>query len=92
MKITTGRMLMTAAVAARAKASVVFEKEVLEAVKRFQNGDWGDLSQEDKEANEEALKSKDDDLFAMYQTSGGKIYIITDDGRKRTTVLFADEY
>lgn len=59
---------------------------------RHHCGDWGDLCEEDKEANEEAL-----DLglriLSCYQVGGGRrIYIITEADRSVTTVLLPEEY
>lgn len=70
------------------------QSEVAEAYNRYQKYDWGELCEEDKSQNLEALKNGGRTL-AAYDTSKGKIYIITDDTKASptvTTILFADEY
>jgi len=54
--------------------------------------DWGDMCQEDKEANNLALASGDGQLFSSYVASTGKAWIITEADRSVTTVLLPDEY
>lgn len=71
--------------------SVRFSKEITVALKRFTNADWGEMEQEDIEANNEALRNGER-LFAAYETSEGKIWIITEADRSATTILFPNEY
>ena len=74
-----------------------FAAEVNLSLRRYAVKDWGCLSDEDKQTNEEALKYPDDlYLLAAYQTCKGKIYIITNKisgntGESVTTVCFPDE-
>jgi len=59
---------------------------------RHHCGDWGDLCDEDRQANEEALEAGER-LLSCYQVGGGKrIYIITERDRSATTVLLPEEY
>ena len=67
-----------------------FAIELLKIIKRYWQKDWGDIS-DDKKRNNKALKSKEM-VRALYYTSKGKIYIITDAGHQATTILFASEY
>jgi hypothetical protein len=70
------------------------QSEVAEAYNRYQKNDWGELCEEDKAQNLEALNNGGRTLGA-YDTSKGTIYIITDDTQAEptvTTILFADEY
>ena len=63
-----------------------------EFLTRHAQGDWGDLCEEDKEANEEALL-EGLRLLSSYRTNNGtKIWIITEDNRSATTVLLPQEY
>ena len=71
--------------------SVRFSKEITVALHRFTNADWREMDPEDIEANNEALRTGER-LFAAYQTSEGKIWIITEADRSATTILFPDEY
>lgn len=58
---------------------------------RHLSGDWGDVSESDLHNNEEALKFGGR-IFSGYFTGFGKIYIITEEHRQTTRILFADEY
>jgi len=58
---------------------------------RHWRGDWGDLDQEDVEANEQAIVHGDRVLSA-YNTALGRIWIITESTRENTMVLTPDEY
>lgn len=58
---------------------------------RHVTGDYGDLCKEDIEANEQALKDGER-ILSSFESSHGKLYIITEWDRSHTTILFADEY
>jgi hypothetical protein len=63
-----------------------------EFVDRHVRGDWGDLSKDDREANEQALID-DDRLFSAYHTrKGTKLWVITEADRSVTTILLPDDY
>ncbi len=74
-----------------------FALEVDLCLKRYCVKDWGDLDEEDRQTNEDALQCPDDlYLLAAYQTCKGKIWIITNRiseiaGDNATTVCFPDE-
>ena len=74
-----------------------FIMEIVSALQRFSIKDWGNLDDEDKQTNEEALNYPDDlYLLGVYDTSKGKIWIITNRisekaGDNATTVCFPDE-
>lgn len=61
-------------------------------VTKHVTGDFGDLTENDKKFNREAIKNGDDRIFSAYETEAGRIYVITESDRSVTTVLFADEY
>ena len=68
-----------------------------EFLHRHVHGDWCDLSADDTEANEEALRDGSRILSAYILTSGMKIWIITeavnDEGKRAsTTILLPEEY
>ena len=71
-------------------------KAVENALKRFNNKDWGNISQEDKDANECDLLSRTGSLLARYETPINDIYIVKDFGANETddvtTVMFCNEY
>jgi len=58
---------------------------------RHQCGDWGNMDQEDKDANNAALKTKDR-IFSAYQFDTVLLWIITEADRSSTTILLPEEY
>lgn len=61
---------------------------------RHLSGDWGDIDEEDKLSNEQALQYGER-LFSAYQIDAGdqkKLWIITERDRSVTTMLLPSEY
>lgn len=92
-----GEVLMTAGVAYLVKDDPQAASEVAECLGRHALGDWGDLCDEDREMNDDAIEAErsggyTDRLFSVYKTSIGKIYIITEHDRSATTILLPNEY
>lgn len=81
-----GRLLMS-----RGVADGVPMDEVIDCIRRHCEGDWGDVCDDDKAANERALVHGDR-LLSAYVTSRGRIYVITEADRSATTALFTHEY
>ena len=73
----------------------MFALSIQNAFARYLKKDWGDLCDDDKKMNDEALET-DDRILASYhiQTASSveKIYIVTEYDRSVTTVLLANEY
>ena len=90
-RFKTGNLYQTRGIAAATEERPHFFNEIINAYERYIKGEWGDLCEEDKQANEEALKYGDR-LLAKYKTSIDDIYIITEADRSATTILFCDEY
>ena len=66
--------------------------ETQTALNRHADGDWGDLDDEDKRANDESLK-RGSRLLSSYQTTKGvKFWIITEWDRSATTILLPEDY
>ena len=66
-------------------------------LRKHASGDWGIVSEEDKQANEQALKTGARILSAYFLPDETKLWIITeaeDDSGKRlaTTLLLPEEY
>lgn len=71
---------------------VLPREEVLQAISRHLQGDWGDCDPADADENERALQDGDR-LFSVYHTSTGtKFWIITEADRSATTVLLPEDY
>ena len=67
--------------------------DITMALGRYMQGDWGDINEDDKQTNEEALKDKNEGFIGVYFSSKGtKFWIITDYGRETTTVLLPEDY
>lgn len=88
-----GELYMTHGIKRAMDNSRTFIFELLEILQRYCQADWSDMEyEEDKEANDEALATNEDRIFATYNTSEGKIYIITEWDRSYTTIMFPSEY
>lgn len=92
-----GKVVCTATLNNAMSENKQFANEVMSAFQRYCNKDWGDLCEEDKQTNDDALQYPDDlYLLATYKTCKGKIYIITERisenaGDNATTICFPDE-
>ncbi|MFN9546918.1 MAG: hypothetical protein ACK6AD_07595 [Cyanobacteriota bacterium] len=79
-------------------AAAVPHHQITALFDRHAAGDWGELSEDDKAANDEAARIGDGRLFSSYSTAEhGKIWIIADDilGEGEgpiTTVMFPEDY
>jgi hypothetical protein len=61
-------------------------------VRRHQGGDWGDVSEEESQANEYAL-TQDLPIMSVYTLKDGtRLWIITEADRSATTILLPTEY
>ena len=59
---------------------------------RHAGGDWGDVDEHDRQANEDALVN-DERLLSVYHTKQGeRIWVITERDRSVTTLLLPNEY
>lgn len=63
-----------------------------EFLARHQNGDWGDLDDEDKRLNDEAIQDGSRIMSAYILQSGERLWIITDSDHASTCILLPDEY
>ena len=86
-----GKLVMTRGVHSKIKEDVDFAIGVLDAFERYQRCDFGDLCEEDKTENEQALKNGNR-IFAVYNIGNEKIWIITEWDRSVTTLLLPEEY
>jgi len=67
-------------------------EDVLCGLRRHQLGDWGELCEEDRQANDDALRHGARLLSAYRSSQGEKFWIITEWDRSATTVLLPEEY
>ncbi|CAJ3342304.1 plasmid related protein [Burkholderia pseudomallei] len=64
---------------------------ILDLLIRHMRGDWGNLSESDKQQNELALISGGR-LLSSYSIAEARIWIVTEADRSATTLLLPDEY
>ena len=93
----TGQIVATRGVYDLACENPEFAQFVQKSLNRHVKGDWGDVDDEDKQTNHQALKqgtrllsAYNDDRFP--KNGVATIWIITEADRSASTILFPDEY
>ena len=100
--VELGRVFTSHGVHTAANASSELAAFLRTILGRHKAGDWGDITQEDREANQAALE-EGARLLSSYnftfevegpfgRTKGARLWIITEADRSVTTVLFPEEY
>lgn len=88
-RLPLGHLLATpAAVAALALAGV----SIFRLLNRHARGDWGDLSDEDRQQNDQAAVTGQRVLSSYRLETGQRIWVITEWDRSATTVLLPEDY
>ena len=72
--------------------SQLTQADISSALNRHCNGDWGDLDDEDKLANNRALIEGTRLLSAHHGEENVKFWIITESDRSVTTILMPEDY
>lgn len=67
-------------------------EDILKGLQRHQAGDWGNLSDDDRAANDRALNDGSRILSAYEAANGTRYWIITEADRSVTTVLLPEDY
>jgi hypothetical protein len=91
-KFTLGQVVTTRAVSDRMADDETFAKQVINSLAKHLAGDWGDVCEEDKQSNEEALKYDSRVLSSYGKDTDQHILIITEADRSVTAVLYPSEY
>ena len=87
VKVPLGRIVATPAA-----LGAVSQPDLVAALRRHAVGDWGDLTPDDRAANDDALRSGER-LLSVYQSATGTTFwVITEADRSVTTVLLPDDY
>ena len=73
-------------------SSILSNEDIQKAIARHSNCDWGDLEEEDREVNNQALKDGDRLFSAYHDSNNVKFWIITEADRSVTTVLMPEDY
>ena len=88
-------LLQTQKISRKAEELDKFKAEVIIAIGRFFNNDWGDVCDEDKTSNNEAITCLEM-VVASYETSEGDVYIIgeSENGKcyDKVVISFGDEH
>jgi hypothetical protein len=86
-KFPSGRILATLGALELAESGV----NLFEYLRRHIQGDWGDICESDRKENEFSVVHGYR-IFSAYNTSGGKLWLITEADRSATTFLLPAEY
>ena len=87
MKLPLGRIVATPAA-----LGTVSQPDIVAALRRHAVGDWGDVTPDDRAANDDALRSGER-LLSVYQSAtGSTFWVLTEADRSVTTVLLPDDY
>lgn len=87
-----GKLVATKAIYDMMQTDKRFNIEVGISLQRYCVMDWGSTCDDSKQLNDEAVLYGDGRILAVYETSKGKIWIITEADRSATTVLFPSDY
>ena len=66
--------------------------DITTALARHARGDWGELDEQDRLANDQSLQDGTRILSAYHSSTGEKFWIITEADRSSTTLLLPQEY
>lgn len=86
------RFALGQTVITRGALNELSETDVQNGLARHGRGDWGDVCDDDKQANDDALTYGARLLSAYHTTTDRKFWIITEADRSATTVLLPEEY
>lgn len=88
-----GEMAMSPGLADALQGDKQLSTDVHIAWQKYLQCDWGNLGEDDKEMNNNAVEDPGSDrILARYPTSQGDIYIITEQDRSFTLIMFCNEY
>lgn len=88
-KFSLGRIVATpGALAALSQAN----QNPVEFLARHQQGDWGEVPEDDKQENESSVLNDLRILSAYTLTTGVKIWLITEADRSATMILLPEDY
>ena len=70
----------------------ITQDDILVAIGRHQAGDWGDVTTEDREANNRAIVEGTRILSVYLAGNGTKFLLLTEADRSSTTVMLPEDY
>jgi hypothetical protein len=68
------------------------QDDILTGIQRHQAGDWGNLTDDDRAANNRALAHGGRILSAYQATNGTRFWLITEADRSITTILLPEDH
>jgi hypothetical protein len=68
------------------------QDDILSGIQRHQAGDWGNLGDDDRAANDRALAQGGRIVSAYNAMNGTRFWLITEADRSRTTILLPEDY
>ncbi len=87
VKVPLGRIVATPAA-----LGAVSQPDIAAALRRHAVGDWGDVTPDDRAANDDALRSEERILSVYRSATGTTFWVLTEADRSATTVLLPDDY
>jgi len=87
VKFLSGQLLWSNAITTLVAEDIQFSQFIHESFARHMRGDWGEVDEVDRRANDRALE-EDGRLHSAYNNKLWKIWIITEYDRSATTILF----
>ena len=90
-RLELGPLLITPGVCRLLIQRPELAKDLARALVRYQVGDWGELSPEDRAVNRRALE-QGFRVLGAYHLDEHEIWIITEADRSYTTILLPEEY
>jgi hypothetical protein len=91
MKFPLGKIFMTPGVAALIDKDAGLMLRIAKLLERHQSGDWGEVDEEDKLANDLSVKAGYR-ILSAYQVMNQRVWFITQADRSSTTILLPREY
>lgn len=93
----TGQTVCTGSIDVMMRSDPCFASWVASCLERHCTGDWGDISEDDREMNDEAVRMMAegrsmDSVMSSYTMDGIEIWIITECDNSVTTILRPEEY
>jgi hypothetical protein len=70
----------------------ITQDDILAGIQRHQAGDWGDVTGDDRAANDQALVDGTRLLSSYLAANGTKFWLITEANRSVTTILLPEDY
>ena len=89
MRFELGQLMVTCGISAAMEGNEAFHRFVMVSLDRYRSCDWGELPASDREANDIAVTSRENRIFAAYVSKElqKKIWIITEADRRYTRAV-----